>query len=217
MGRAKLLEQFVFVWYYGISCAYLLFESPLKSAHIASRMSAPYAPKKSIKMGLRDLKLSSMEQISVTKIQGRTNTRQYASQLSPERVLGSALNLGWHFLTICCSDFPAVAASGLVLSLLQGLELLYPAECLFLGWFHRIGQPASVGDGVGSGIISWWPFPTYSQTWCGTDTRLEALRWFLATSLSLVPANAHKFAGFVQASHLFRQTADLCRQTLVHL
>ena len=57
MGRAKLLEQFVFAWYYGISCAYLLFQCVLKSAHIASKMSAPYALKKSIKMGLKDLKL----------------------------------------------------------------------------------------------------------------------------------------------------------------
>ena len=76
MGRAKLLEQFVFAWYYGIACAYLLFECLLKSAHIPSRMSAPYATKKSIKMGVKDLKLFPMEQISVTKIQGRTNTRQ---------------------------------------------------------------------------------------------------------------------------------------------
>ena len=39
-------------------------------------MSAPYASKKSIKIGLKDLKLFTMEQISVPKIQGRTNTRQ---------------------------------------------------------------------------------------------------------------------------------------------
>ena len=77
MGRAKLLEQFVFAWYYGISCAYLLFECVLKSAHIASRMSAQYALKKTIKMGLKDLKLFLMEQISLIEIQGCTKTRQY--------------------------------------------------------------------------------------------------------------------------------------------
>ena len=76
MGRAKLLEQFVFAWYYGISCAYLLFLCLLRSAHIASRMSAPYASKKSIKMGLKDVKHFPMEQKSVTKIQGRTKTHQ---------------------------------------------------------------------------------------------------------------------------------------------
>ena len=36
---------------------------------------------KSIKMGLKDLKLFPMEQISVTKIQGRTNTRQDCSRV----------------------------------------------------------------------------------------------------------------------------------------
>ena len=76
MGRAKLLEQFVFAWYYGISCAFLLFQCVFRSAHIASKMSAPYASKKTIKMGLKDLKLFPMEQISVPKLQGRTNTRQ---------------------------------------------------------------------------------------------------------------------------------------------
>ena len=82
MGRAKLLEQFVIAWYYGISCAYLLFECVLKSAHIASKMSAPYASKKTIKMGLKDLKLFPMEQISVPKIQGRTHTRQDSSRVN---------------------------------------------------------------------------------------------------------------------------------------
>ena len=76
MGRAKLLEQFVFAWYYRISSAYLLFGCVLKSAHIASKMSAPYASKKTIKMGLKDHKLFPMQQISVPKIQGRTNTHQ---------------------------------------------------------------------------------------------------------------------------------------------
>ena len=76
MGRAKLLEQFVFAWYYGISCAYLLLQCVLKSAHIAFKMSAPYASKKTTKMGLKDIKLFPMEQISVPKIQGCTNTRQ---------------------------------------------------------------------------------------------------------------------------------------------
>ena len=38
-------------------------------------------PKKSIKMGLKDLKLFPMEQISVPKIQGRTNTRQNCSRV----------------------------------------------------------------------------------------------------------------------------------------
>ena len=82
MGQAKLLEQFVFAWYYGISCAYLLFQCVLKSAHIASKMSAPYASKKTIKMGLKDLKLFAIEQISVPKIQGRTNTRQNCSRVN---------------------------------------------------------------------------------------------------------------------------------------
>ena len=81
MKRAKLLEQFVFAWYYGISCAFLLLQCVSKSAHIASKMSAPYASKKTIKMGLKDLKLFPMEQISVTKMQGRTNTRQKCSRL----------------------------------------------------------------------------------------------------------------------------------------
>ena len=44
-------------------------------------MSAPYASKKTIKVGLKDLKLFAMEQISVTKIQGRTNTRQNCSRV----------------------------------------------------------------------------------------------------------------------------------------
>ena len=44
-------------------------------------MCAPYASKKSIKIGLKDLKLIHMEQISVTKIQGRTNTRQNCSRV----------------------------------------------------------------------------------------------------------------------------------------
>ena len=35
-------------------------------------------------MGLKDLKLFPMEQISVTKIQGRTNTRQYRDAESTE-------------------------------------------------------------------------------------------------------------------------------------
>ena len=82
MGRAKLLEKFVFAWYYGISCAYLLSRFLLKSAHIASRMSAPYASKKSIKMGFKGLRPFPMEQISVTKIQGRTNTRQNCSRVA---------------------------------------------------------------------------------------------------------------------------------------
>ena len=77
MGRAKLLEQFVFAWYYGIFCAYLLFECVLKSAPIASKMSAPYVSKGAMKMGWKDLKLFPMEQISITKIQGRTNMHQY--------------------------------------------------------------------------------------------------------------------------------------------
>ena len=81
MRRAKLLEQFVFAWHYGISCAYSLFYCLLKSAHIASRMRAPYASKKSIKMGLKDHQLFPMEQISVTKIQGRTNVRQNCSRV----------------------------------------------------------------------------------------------------------------------------------------
>ena len=79
MGRGKLLEQFVFAWYYGISCAYLLFSCVLKSAHIPSKMTVPYASNKTIKMGLKDLKLFPMEQISVPKIQQRTNTRQNCS------------------------------------------------------------------------------------------------------------------------------------------
>ena len=58
-----------------ISCAYLLFVCVLKSANIASNMSAPYASEKTLKMGLKDLKLFPMEQNSVPKIQGRTNTR----------------------------------------------------------------------------------------------------------------------------------------------
>ena len=37
--------------------------------------------KKRIKMDLKDLKLFPMEQISVTKIQGRTNTRQNCSRV----------------------------------------------------------------------------------------------------------------------------------------
>ena len=44
-------------------------------------MSAPYAPKKTIKMGLKDYKLFSLEQISVSKIQGHTNTRQNCSRV----------------------------------------------------------------------------------------------------------------------------------------
>ena len=44
-------------------------------------MSAPYASKKSIKKVLKDLKLLLMEQTSVTKIQGRTNTRQNCSRV----------------------------------------------------------------------------------------------------------------------------------------
>ena len=82
MGRAKLLEQFVFAWYYGISCAWLLFHCVLKCAHIASKMSAPYASKWTIKMGLKELKLFPMEQISVTKIQGCTNSRQSCSRVN---------------------------------------------------------------------------------------------------------------------------------------
>ena len=82
MGQANLLEQFVFAWYYGISCAYLLFQCLLKIAYIACRMSAPYASKQSIKMGLKDLKLFPMEQTSVTKIQGRTNTCQNCSRVN---------------------------------------------------------------------------------------------------------------------------------------
>ena len=68
----------------------------LPSPHIASRMSAPYASKKSMKMGLKDLKLFPMEQTSVTKGQGRTNTRQdplapgtASPRLSPGSVLGA--------------------------------------------------------------------------------------------------------------------------------
>ena len=76
MGRAKLLEQFIFAWYYGISCAYLLFSFLSKTAHIASKMSAPYASKKSIKMGLKDYTPLPREQISVTKLQGRSHTSQ---------------------------------------------------------------------------------------------------------------------------------------------
>ena len=81
MGRAKVLEQFVFAWYYGISCAYLLFQCVLKSAHIASKLSAQYASKKTKKIGLKDLKLFPMQQISVPKIQGRTSTRQNCSRV----------------------------------------------------------------------------------------------------------------------------------------
>ena len=44
-------------------------------------MSAPYASKKSIKIGLKDLKLFTMEPISVPKIQGRTNTCQNCSRV----------------------------------------------------------------------------------------------------------------------------------------
>ena len=42
-------------------------------------MSAPYASKKSIKIGFKDLKLFTMGQNSVPKIQGRANTCQYAT------------------------------------------------------------------------------------------------------------------------------------------
>ena len=68
MRRGKLLEQFVFAFHYGISCAYLLYSCLLKSAHIASKMSDPYASKNCIKMGLKGHKLFPMESISVTKI-----------------------------------------------------------------------------------------------------------------------------------------------------
>ena len=44
-------------------------------------MSAPYASKKSIKIGLKDLKPFTMEQISVPKIKGHTNTRQNCSRV----------------------------------------------------------------------------------------------------------------------------------------
>ena len=44
-------------------------------------MSAPYASKKSIKIGLKDLKLLTMEQISVPNVQGRTDTRQNCSRV----------------------------------------------------------------------------------------------------------------------------------------
>ena len=44
-------------------------------------MSVPYASKKSIKMGSKDHKLFPMEQISVTTIQGRTNTRPNPSKV----------------------------------------------------------------------------------------------------------------------------------------
>ena len=44
-------------------------------------MCAPYASKKSRKIGLKGPKLFTMEQISVPKIQGRSNTRQNCSRV----------------------------------------------------------------------------------------------------------------------------------------
>ena len=95
MGRAKLLEQFVFAWYHGFSCAYLLFQCVLKSAHIASKMSAPYASKKTIKMGLKDYRRFPLEQISVTKFQGRTNTRHHHLSIPGRLSVYEVVGDGW--------------------------------------------------------------------------------------------------------------------------
>ena len=79
-GASKAPRRiFICVVLRNLLCLLALLMCLLKSAHIASRMSAPYASKKSTKMGLKDLKLFPVVQISVTKIQGRPNTRQNCS------------------------------------------------------------------------------------------------------------------------------------------
>ena len=61
-------------------------------------MSDPYASKKSIKIGLKDLKLFTMEQISVPKIPGHTNTHHSwrGSREAGFADLGpNVLSMGW--------------------------------------------------------------------------------------------------------------------------